>query len=165
MGTRGHTLNKLITNTFQLTAGCIDIWLSLQVWLSFAPLTSCHIKDVIGADWDHPLVKWEKKKIIWQNSRFHCEVSVWGPGSGSLAACLSRPTFSASHPQAATGKICSHKTQKEWHQSHFNGSWIIVPLSLHPTEPKGWLAPLQSLGAAYVFPCDPCCCLWADSAW
>lgn len=110
------------------------------------------------------------EKLIWQQSRFHCEVSVWGPGSGWLAACcgsvcLSRPTSWASYPQAATGKISSHKTQKEWHQSHFNGTWIIGPSPLHPMA--GRWAPLRYAppGAAYVFPCDPQRCLWPDSAW
>ena len=42
-------------------------------------------------------------------------------------------------PRLAIGEISSHKTQKEWHQSHFNGSWIIVPSFLHPTEPKRWV--------------------------
>lgn len=35
--------------------------------------------------------------------------------------------------------IFSHKKPKEWHQSHFNGSWIIVLSFLHPHRVQGWV--------------------------
>lgn len=49
--------------------------------------------------------------------------------------------------------IRRHKTREEWHQSHFNGSWIIAAVLLHPAELRGgWLAPSLSRGLRPVSP-------------
>lgn len=57
--------------------------------------------------------------------------------SDSYNLDCSQPAVGLSVP--ATGKISSHKIQKEWHQSHFNGSWIIGPSFLHPYGAQGWV--------------------------
>lgn len=40
------------------------------------------------------------EKLIWQQSRFHCEVSVWGPEAGVLIACCGSVCPVPHHRQA-----------------------------------------------------------------
>ena len=79
--------------------------------------------------------------MIWQLNRFGCEAGLW--------IWNAVPRVQEVVPGQA---IRRHKTREEWHQSHFNESWIIAAVLLHPTEPRGgWLAPPPSLGPLPAF--------------
>lgn len=76
--------------------------------------------------------------MIWQLNRFCCEASLW--------IWKAVPRVQQVVPRQLQA-IHRHKTREEWHQSHFNGSWIIAAALLHPAELRGgWLAPQLSLG-------------------
>lgn len=52
--------------------------------------------------------------------------------------------------------IFTYKKPKEWHQSHFNGSWIIVLSFLHPHRVQGWVVGSAAVPrAAHVLPLWP----------
>lgn len=76
--------------------------------------------------------------MIWQLNRFCCEESLWLWNAVSGVQEVVPGQLQA---------IRHHNTREEWHQSHFNGSWIIAAVLIHPTELRGgWLAPSPSMG-------------------
>lgn len=114
------------------------------------------------------------EKLIWQQTKLHCEVSVWGPGSGSLAACCGSvcpvPHHNPSIPRLPKARYPVIRPKKNGISHTLMDPWLLCPHLSTPQSPRvgGWLrCGLEELpcGAAYVFPCDPSCCLRADPAW
>lgn len=127
-----HSSHALIQNTFHLTATYLT-YFHLLLWQA--------VILNIGIDWDHPF-KWLREENIWQENRFHCEVRVWVWISGSLLwVCVSHPTVSGSHPQAATGTTCSHKTQRNGISHTLMDPGLLYPCPSTPLGSMvgGWL--------------------------
>lgn len=91
--------------------------------------------------------------MIWQLNRFCREAGLW--------VWTAVPRVQEVVPRQLQA-IRRPKTREEWHQSHFNGSWIIAAALLYPAELRGgWLAPPPSLGpparvSPPVTPADAC---------